>query len=146
MNKKAFTLIELLLVVVIISILAVSAIPFMFRSFGGFNEITTQETIVNSLQEVSTVITRRIIFDNETASLNNINGIINSLAANTVGNNYELPSGVIIKKVTNDDVKTYTYKKNGSNVEVSDCLRITLKGSKGEHNHTLNFIVFPATR
>ena len=146
MNKKAFTLIELLLVVVIISILAVSAIPFMFRSFGGFNEVTTQEAIVNSLQEVSTVITRRIIFDNETATLDKINGIINSLAANTVGNNYELPSGVIIKKVTNDDVKTYTYKKNGSNVEVSDCLRITLKGSKGEHNHTLNFIVFPATR
>ena len=146
MNKKAFTLIELLLVVVIISILAVSAIPFMFRSFGGFNEVTTQEAIVNSLQEVSTVITRRIIFDNETATLDKINGIINSLAANTVGNNYELPSGVIIAKVTNDDVKTYTYKKNGSNVEVSDCLRITLKGSKGEHNHTLNFIVFPATR
>ena len=146
MNKKAFTLVELLLVVVIISILAVSAIPFMFRSFGGFNEITTQETVVNSLQEVSTVITRRIIFDNETATLNNINGIINSLAANSVGNNYELPNGVIIEKVTNDDVKTYTYKKNGSNIEVSDCLRISLKGSKGEQNHILNFIVFPATR
>ncbi len=146
MNKKAFTLIELLLVVVIISILAVSAIPFMFRSFGGFNEITTQEVIVNSLQEVSTVISRRIIFDNEIASLDNINGIISSLAVNTVGNNYELPSGVIIEKVTNSDVNTYTYKKNGSNIEVSDCLKITLKGSKGEHNHILNFIVFPATR
>ena len=146
MNKKAFTLVELLLVVVIISILAVSGIPFMFNSFGGFNEVTTQEAVVNSLQEVSTVITRRIIFDNETATLNNINGIINSLAANSVGNNYELPSGVIIEKVTNDDVKTYTYNKNGSNVEVSDCLRITLKGFKGEHNHILNFIVFPATR
>lgn len=146
MKKKAFTLLELLLVVVIISILAVSAIPFMFRSFGGFNEITTQEVVVNSLQEVSTVISRRIIFDNEIASLDNINGIISSLAVKTVGSNYELPSGVIIEKVTNSDVIPYTYKKNSSNIEVSDCLRITLKGSKGEHNHILNFIVFPATR
>ena len=146
MNKKAFTLLELLLVVAIISIIAVSAIPFMFSSFGGFNEITTQEAVVNSLQEVSTVISRRIIFDNETATIDNINGIINSLATKLTGNNYELASGVIIQKVTNDDVKTYTYTKNGSNIEVSDCLRITLKGFKGEHNHILNFIVFPATR
>ena len=145
-NKKAFTLLELLVVVVIVAILAVSAIPFMFRSFGGFNEITIQESIVNSLQEVSTVISRRVIFDNESASVDNVNQIINSLASKKSGNNYELPSGVIVKNVTNDDIKTYTYKKGTSNIEVPECLRIILTASKDNHQHSLNFIIFPADK
>ena len=145
-NKKAFTLLELLLVVVIVSILAVSGIPFMFRSFGGFNEITTQESIVNSLQEVSTVISRRVLFDNESASFNNVNTIINSLASKRSGNNYELPNGVVINYVTSDDIKTYSYKKGTSNIEVPECLRITLTASKENYEHSLNFIIFPADK
>ena len=80
MNKKAFTLMELLLVVAIVAIFAASSIPFLMNSFGGFNQITNQEAIINRLQEVSTVIIRRVTFDNH--STNALQTIIDEMQTN----------------------------------------------------------------
>ena len=144
MNKKAFTLLEMLMVVTILAIIAASAIPFMINSFGGFNQITTQEDIVNSLQEISTVISRRIIFDNESSSIDHLNEIISSFASSTSGNDYKLAKGIIVKKLANTDVTDCTYTKNSKTVKISNCIRITLTASKNNSEHKLNFIVYPA--
>ena len=144
MNKKAFTLLEMLMVVTILAIIAASAIPFMINSFGGFNQITTQEDIVNSLQEISTVISRRIIFGNESSSIDELNDIISGFANNTSGNDYKLASGIIVKKLTSTDVTDCTYTKDGKSVKIPNCIRITLTASKNDSEHKLNFIVYPA--
>lgn len=144
MNKKAFTLLELMLVTIIVAIIAASAIPFMINSFSGFNQITTQETIVNSLQEISSVITRRIIFDNESSSITNLNEIINSFANSSTSNSYNLANGISIKKLTADDVTTCTYTKGTNTITIPNCIRVTLTATKNDSEHKLNFIIFPA--
>ncbi len=144
MNKKAFTLVEIILVTVLLSIFVASGIPYMLKYLGGFNNITNQGTIIQSLQEISTVIKRRILSDKETASLDHINDIINSYATKQTGNNYELANGTIIKKLTADDVKTCSYTKNGNQIEIPNCIRITLTASKNGSEHRLSFILFPA--
>ena len=144
MNKKAFTLVEIVLVTVLISIFVASGIPYMLKYLGGFNKITNQGVIVQSLQEISTVINRRIISDKETASLEHLNEIINSYATKQIGNYYELSNGTIIKKLTDDDVKTCSYTKNGNKIEIPNCIRITLTASKNGSEHRLSFILFPA--
>lgn len=144
MNKKAFTLLEMLLVVTILAIIAASAIPFMINSIGGFNQITAQEDIINSLQEISTVISRRIIFDNESSSIDHLNEIISSFANSSSGNNYNLANGIVVKKLTSTDVTDCTYTKDGKSVKIPNCIRITLTASKNDSEHKLSFIVYPA--
>ena len=144
MNKKAFTLVEIILVTVLLSIFVASGIPYMLKYLGGFNNITNQGTIIQSLQEISTVIKRRILSDKETANLDHLNEIINSYATKQNGNNYELSNGTIIKKLTADDIKTCSYTKNGNQIEIPNCIRITLTASKNGSEHKLSFILFPA--
>ena len=144
MKRKAFTFMELLLVMVIISIIAASSIPFMFRYIGGFNEITQQESILKSLQEISTVITRKVVLDSELASIENLNNILDSFAVKSNTNNYELPNGIIVKKLDENDVKYCTYKKDGNTLEITGCLRVTLSAHKNDYSHKLSFIIFPA--
>ena len=146
MNKKAFSFMELMLVIVIVSILAASSIPFMFRYFGGFNEVTQQENIVKSLQEINTVISRKVVLDNEQASIENLNNIISSIAAKNNGSDYELANGIIIKKLDEQSVEKCVYKKDGKTHEIANCLRVTLNGRKNEHQHNLSFIIFPANQ
>ena len=64
--------------------------------------------------------------------------------AEETGNNYELSNGTIIKKLTADDVKTCSYTKNGNQIEIQNCIRITLTASKNGSEHKLSFIIFPA--
>lgn len=144
MNKKAFTLLELMLVTVILAIIAASAIPFMINSFGGFNKITTQETMINSLQEISSVMSRRIIFDNESSSIDNLNEIINSFANSSTSSRYNLANGISIKKLTASDVISYTYTEGSTTKTIPNCIRITLTAIKNDSEHKLSFIVFPA--
>ena len=144
MNKKAFTLLELMLVTVRLAIIAASGIPFMISSFGGFNQITTQETMVNSLQEISSVITRRVIFDNESSSITNLNEIINSFANSSTSNSYELANGITIKKLTDSDVTSCTYTKGTNTITIPNCIKVTLTATKNDSEHKLNFIIYPA--
>ncbi|MBR4569921.1 MAG: type II secretion system protein [Candidatus Riflebacteria bacterium] len=144
MNKKAFTLLELMLVTVILAIIATSAIPFMINSFGGFNRITTQETMINSLQEISSVISRRIIFDNESSSVDHLNEIINSFANSSTTNSYDLANGISINKLTASDVTSCTYTQGSITKTIPNCIRITLTATKNDSEHKLSFIVFPA--
>ena len=139
MNKKAFTLLELMLVTVILAIIAASAIPFMINSFGGFNKITTQETMINSLQEISSVMSRRIIFDNESSSIDNLNEIISSFANSSTSSRYNLANGISIKKLT-----ACTYTEGSTTKTIPNCIRVTLTATKNESEHKLSFIVFPA--
>ena len=144
MNKKAFTLLELMLVIAILAIIATSAIPFMINSFGGFNRITTQETMINSLQEISSVISRRIIFDNESSSITNLNEIINSFAISSTSSSYNLANGVSIKKLTSSDVTSCTYTKGSNTITIPNCIRVTLTATQNDSEHKLNFIIYPA--
>ena len=144
MNKKAFTLLELMLVTVILAIIAASGIPFLINSFGGFNQVTTQETMINSLQEISSVMSRRIIFDNESSSISNLNEIINSFADSSTSNSYELANGISIKRLTSSDVTSYTYTKGTNTITIPNCIRVTLTATKNDSEHKLNFIIYPA--
>lgn len=131
MNKKAFTLMELLLVVAILAIFAASAIPYLMQTFGGFGQITNQEAIINSLQEVSTVISRKIVFDNEEATESNINTIITDLAAN---------NGITVTLTSIDEIKDV------NNKVLPEVVKITLEGKLGADSHSLSFIVYPAIK
>ena len=146
MNKKAFTFMELMLVMVIISIIAASSVPFMFRFFGSFNEVTQQESILKSLQEISTVITRRVILDSELASVENLNSIINSFAVKSNDSSYELPNGITIKKIEESDIEQCSYTKNSTTHVISSCLKVTLTANKNSNQHKLSFILYPANK
>ena len=127
MNKKAFTLMELLLVVAIVAIFAASSIPFLMNSFGGFNQITNQEAIINRLQEVSTVIIRRVTFDNH--STNDLQTIIDEMQTNN-------GITVTLKKVE------HLKDKTGNSLGIA---AITLTATKGTDTHEVRFLISPDT-
>lgn len=149
MRKKAFTLLEILLTVAIIAIIATTSLPFMLKSFGGFNEIFSHGTVVDSLQELYTVINRRIINKSESAKVDDLNKIIEGFAVEKFVSNkityYKLANGTIIKELISKDSE----EKNVAaiNVEIPNCLQITLEGRLGtddKYKHELRFILYPA--
>ncbi len=127
MNKKAFTLMELLLVVAIIAIFATSSIPFLMNSFGGFNQITSQEAIINTLQEVSTVITRRVTFDNY--STNELQTIITEMQSN---------NGITVSLKNVEHLKD----QDSNSIGIA---AITLSATNGAATHEVKFLISPDT-
>lgn len=127
MNKKAFTLMELLLVVAIVAIFAASALPFLMNSFGGFNQITNQEAIINTLQEVSTVITRRVIFDNY--STNELQQIVTDMQSD---------NGITVSLEKVEHVKD----KDNNSLGIA---AITLSATNGADTHKIRFLISPDT-
>lgn len=148
MKKKAFTFLEITLVMAVVAIIAASAIPFMLKTFTGYNEIANQADIVNKLQEISSVITRRIISDKKeqpaTLNLDYINGIINDMSLGSESGNYKMHNNIIIKKLVKDDIENRSNDKFKKIDKIPhNCLRITLTATREKEQHKLRFIVYP---
>ena len=118
---------ELLLVVAIVAIFAASSIPFLMNSFGGFSQITNQEAIINRLQEVSTVIIRRVTFDNH--STNDLTTIINEM---------QTDNGITVSLKKVEHLKD----KAGSSLGIA---AITLSATNGADTHEARFLISPDT-
>lgn len=148
MRKRAFTLFEITLVIAILAVLAAGCLPYMLKTFGGFNDITMQADMVNTLQEISTVITRRIVSDREgqptTLNLDYINRIINDMALEIDSGNYKMHNNIIIKKLVKNDIENRSNNNFKTNVNLPhNCLRITLTAVRKSEQQKISFIVFP---
>ncbi len=149
MSKKGFTLLELILTLALFSILAASSVPFLLKIFNGYSEVFQYKALVNSLQEISTVISRNVINDNKSVKVDKINDMILQLYQlnndDKIGNDYyRLFNGIRIKKLKDGDVVTYTYKNGGNNISIPYCKRITLTALKDDKIASLSFILYPA--
>lgn len=114
---------ELILVMAILSILSMSAGPYMLKTFSGFSDICEQQILVDKLHLCSVVITRRIVFNNESADKANL------------------------EKIVKDIVDTGEVKVDSVKQLKTGLTQIVLKSSSTTDNigsTKLSFVVYPA--
>ena len=84
--KQAFTMIELIFVIVIIGILAVIAIPKLSATRDDAKTVVELNNIVNCIQDLASSYTSRYIEDNNTANCNAIECAVIDLNNTNDGN------------------------------------------------------------
>jgi len=122
--KKAFTMIELIFVIVIIGILAVIAIPKLMANRDDAKKVVELNNIANCIRDISSSYTSRGIEDNKTSACSRI-----ECATFDLGNTKDGNITVTLKDSTNGYPKFCDYVKTSGQKKDFDGLH-TFSGSK----------------